>query len=99
MADATLRRISARLTVLRHAPEAADPKAGIWRDWITATLAALGADRPLPARPDLNQGQSLTRLVSQVDLLAGTLRPGQIRAAAAAGMAAPSGPPTMSVTR
>ncbi|MEG9525998.1 MAG: FUSC family protein [Hyphomicrobiales bacterium] len=93
VADATLRRISARLTVLRHAPEAADPKAGIWRDWITATLAALGADRPLPVRPDLNQGQSLTRLVSQVDLLAGTLRPGQIRAAAAAG------PPTVSVTR
>ncbi|WP_409518585.1 FUSC family protein [Methylobacterium sp. PvR107] len=99
VADATLRRISARLTVLRHAPEAADPKAEIWRRWITATLAALGADRPLPDRPDLNQGQSLTRLVSQVDLLTGTLRPGQIRAAVAAGMTAPPGPPAVPVTR
>ncbi|MBE7249087.1 MAG: FUSC family protein, partial [Actinomycetospora chiangmaiensis] len=84
VADATLRRISARLTVLRHAPEAADPKAAPWRGWITATLAALGADRPLPEGPDLDRGQSLVRLVSQVDLLVGTLRPAELRAATAA---------------
>ncbi len=79
VADATLRRISARLTVLRHAPEAVDPEAEPWRAWIAATLAALGEDRPLPERPDRNRAQSLTRLVSQVDLLVGTLRPGEIR--------------------
>lgn len=84
VADATLRRISARLTVLRHAPEAADPKAEAWRGWIAATLAALGTDQPLPERPDLDRGQSLVRLVSQVDLLAGTLRPGEIRGTASA---------------
>ncbi|MBE7246116.1 MAG: FUSC family protein, partial [Actinomycetospora chiangmaiensis] len=84
VADATLRRISARLTVLRHAPEAADPKAAAWRAWIPATLAALGTDRPLPERPDLDRGQSLVRLIGQVDLLIGTLRPGEFRGAAAA---------------
>jgi hypothetical protein len=84
VADATLRRISARLTVLRHAPEAADPRAEAWRGWIAATLAALGEDRPLPGRPDLDRGQSLVRLISQVDLLVGTLRPGELRAATAA---------------
>ncbi|MBE7248917.1 MAG: FUSC family protein, partial [Actinomycetospora chiangmaiensis] len=84
VADATLRRISARLTVLRHAPEAADPEAETWRDWITATLAALGADRPLPERPGLDRGQSFIRLISQVDLLVGTLRPAEIRRGTAA---------------
>jgi len=79
VADATLRRISARLTVLRHAPEAVDPAAEPWRAWIAATLAALGEDRPLPEQPAHDRGQSLTRLVSQVDLLVGTLRPGEIR--------------------
>jgi hypothetical protein len=93
VADATLRRISARLTVLRHAPEAAAPEAETWRAWIAATVAALGEDRPLPERPGLDRGQSLTRLVSQVDLLVGTLRPGQIRAEAAGAMAGgPDGP-------
>lgn len=85
VADATLRRISARLTVLRHAPEAAAPEAEAWRSWIAATLAALGQDRPLPERPDLERGQSLARLVSQVDLLSGTLRPGELRAIDGAG--------------
>ncbi|MCJ2062741.1 FUSC family protein [Methylobacterium sp. J-088] len=82
VADATLRRISARLTVLRHAPEAVDPSAEPWRAWIAATLAALGEDRPLPEQPALDRGQSLVRLVSQVDLLVGTLRPGEIRGGA-----------------
>ncbi|AWV15866.1 cyclic nucleotide-binding protein [Methylobacterium sp. XJLW] len=89
VADATLRRISARLIVLRHAPEAAAPEAEPWRAWITATLAALGADRPVPERPALDRGQSLVRLVSQVDLLVGTLRPGEIRAGTAAVGAVP----------
>jgi uncharacterized membrane protein YccC len=84
VADATLRRISARLTVLRHAPEAADPAAEAWRGWIAATLTALSADRPLPARPDRDRGQSLARLVSQADLLVGTLRPAELRAAPSA---------------
>ncbi|GJE15028.1 MULTISPECIES: FUSC family protein [Methylobacterium] len=81
VADATLRRISARLTVLRHAPEAADPKAETWRDWIAATLAAVSEDRPVPERPARDRGQSLVRLVSQVELLVGTLRPAELRAA------------------
>ena len=89
VADATLRRISARLIVLRHAPEAAAPEAEPWRAWISATLAALGADRPVPERPALDRGQSLVRLVSQVDLLVGTLRPGEIRAAAGGDGGAP----------
>lgn len=97
VADATLRRISARLSVLRHAPDAAGPVAPAWKEWIVETLAALGEDRPpLPDRPDGPQGPSLARLAAQVDLLTGTLRPGSVRAglsprAAAASSGAPEG--------
>jgi len=85
VADATLRRISARLSVLRHAPDAAGPVAPAWKDWIVETLKALGTDAPaLPGRPDAAQGPSLARLSAQVDLLTGTLRPGSNRAAALA---------------
>ena len=56
VADATLRRISARLTVLRHAPEAADPKAEIWRNWITACCfehegCSMGISATVRSRP------------------------------------------------
>ncbi len=82
VADATLRRISARLSVLRHAPDATAPIAPAWKDWIGDTLAGLGADAPaLPQRPEAAQGPSLARLAAQVDLLTGTLRPGDSRAA------------------
>ncbi|MDP4024195.1 FUSC family protein [Methylobacterium sp. NEAU 140] len=85
VADATLRRLSARLTVLRHAPEAAAREAAAWRAWVVETLRALAEDRPeLPEKPEAARGQSLTRLVGQADLLTGTLRPGQARAAALA---------------
>ncbi|MCJ2012794.1 FUSC family protein [Methylobacterium sp. J-076] len=77
VADATLRRISARLSVLRHAPDATAPALPAWKDWIVDTLAALAADGAgLPARPDTLQGPSFSRLAAQVDLLTGTLRPG-----------------------
>lgn len=82
VADATLRRISARLTVLRHAAEVASVEAEVWRVWIVESLRALGEDRPLPERPEGDRDPSLTRLVAQVELLAGTLRPGRTREAA-----------------
>ena len=87
VADATLRRISARLTVLRHAAEVASDKAEVWRVWIVETLRALGEDRPLPERPDPDREPALVRLVGQVDLLTGTLRPGQVLEAASAATA------------
>ncbi|MCJ2105060.1 FUSC family protein [Methylobacterium sp. E-041] len=80
VADATLRRISARLTVLRHAGAPAGAEDGPWKAWIAATLAALAEHRyPLPDRPDEARSPQLQRLVAQVDLLTGTLRPGQVR--------------------
>lgn len=86
VADATLRRISARLSVLRHAPDAAGPIAPAWKDWIVDTLTALGTDAPaLPERPPVAQSPSLARLGAQVDLLTGTLRPGSNRVALALG--------------
>ena len=87
VADATLRRISARLTVLRHAAEVASVEAEVWRVWIVESLRALGEDRPLPERPEGDRDPSLTRLVAQVELLAGTLRPGRTREAALASAA------------
>ena len=85
VADATLRRISARLSVLRHLPEASDPEDTAWRDWIVGTLAALGeGEASLPPRPETPRGPSFARLAAQVDLLTGTLRPGESRAAALA---------------
>jgi len=81
VADATLRRISARLSVLRHTPDGAGPVAAAWKAWIVETLAALGAEGgTLPERPGTPQGASYARLAAQVDLLTGTLRPGQARA-------------------
>lgn len=86
VADATLRRISARLSVLRHAPDASGPEATAWKAWIADTLAALGADSAsLPERPATPQGPSFARLAAQVDLLTGTLRPGSNRTALVAG--------------
>ncbi|WP_375463137.1 FUSC family protein [uncultured Methylobacterium sp.] len=83
VADATLRRISARLTVLRHARGTASPDDGAWSAWITGTLRALaeGCER-LPDRPEGTRSPSLGRLVAQAALLTETLRPGQARASA-----------------
>ena len=84
VADATLRRISARLTVLRHAGAPTGAEDGAWKTWIPSTLRALAENRsPLPDRPDGARSPQLQRLVAQVDLLTGTLRPGQVRAATA----------------
>lgn len=81
VADATLRRISARLTALRYAVETAEPEAlAAWSGWITATLANLGgegAPAPMPAAP---HSDGLRRLVGQVELLAETLAPTPARA-------------------
>ncbi len=66
VADATLRRISARLSVLRHLPDASDPEDLAWRDWIVGTLAALGdGQAPLPARPETPRGPSFARLAGR----------------------------------
>ena len=72
-ADATLRRISARLSALRFTPGESAPGEAAWRAWIVAALDALSAGAPPPAPPEAARGESLTRLVAQVDLLAETL--------------------------
>ena len=83
VADAALRRISARLTVLRHARGEASPDDGAWIAWITGTLRALtDGCEALPDRPEGARSPSLGRLVAQVAVLTETLRPGQPRAAA-----------------
>ena len=85
VADATLRRISARLTVLRHAGAPTQVEDGTWKAWIAATLQALAENRyPLPDRPDGVRSPQLQRLVAQVDLLTGTLRPAEVRDGASA---------------
>ncbi|TXM87516.1 FUSC family protein, partial [Methylobacterium sp. WL122] len=85
VADATLRRISARLTVLRHAGAPTQAEDGTWKAWIAANLQALAENRyPLPDRPGGARSPQLQRLVAQVDLLTGTLRPGQVREAVSA---------------
>ncbi|GJD39809.1 FUSC family protein [Methylobacterium bullatum] len=107
VADATLRRIGARLSALRHAaepkPALAEELAGdagdeaeacrAWTLWITTTLARLaedgGALPALPAHPALPRAESLVRLVTQVELLAETLRPQRSREAAAPAEAVP----------
>ncbi|WP_313898399.1 FUSC family protein [Methylobacterium sp. J-068] len=82
VADAALRRISARLTALRYAAETGEPEAlAAWSAWITETLASLGGEEapppvrtplPMPAAP---HSEGLRRLVGQVELLSETLNP------------------------
>ena len=91
VADATLRRISARLTVFRHGAVAPLPEDRDWTDWVAATLAGLAGSGPsLPPRPVGRRSPSLLRLVAQVDLLTGILRPGQVRDASSAGATMPA---------
>jgi uncharacterized membrane protein YccC len=74
VADATLRRISARLTALRYAPEPAQPEIlAAWSGWITATLASLAGEGTPPPVPVSPQSEGLRRLVGQVELLSETL--------------------------
>ncbi len=76
VADATLRRISARLSVLRHLPDASDRRTRRGGTGSWGTLAALGdGETSLPPRPETPRGPSFARLAAQVDLLTGTLRP------------------------
>jgi hypothetical protein len=86
VADATLRRISARLTALRYAVETAEPDAlAAWSGWITATLSSLGGegDGVLPPMPSAPRSEGLTRLVAQIELLGETLAPAATRTARA----------------
>ena len=84
VADATLRRISARLTALRYAAETADAEAlAAWSGWITATLASLGGEGALPPMPKARHTDGLRRLVGQVELLSETLNPSPERIATA----------------
>lgn len=86
VADATLRRISARLTALRYAVETAEPDAlAAWSGWITATLSSLGGegDGVLPPMPAAPRSEGLTRLVAQIELLGETLAPAATRTARA----------------
>ena len=76
VADATLRRISARLTALRYAVETAEPEAlAAWSGWVTVTLSSLGGDGAMPPMPTAPRSAGLSRLVAQVELLAETLNP------------------------
>ena len=84
VADATLRRISARLTALRYAVEAAEPEAlAAWSGWITATLSSLGGEGEgtSPPMPSVPRSEGLTRLVAQIELLGETLAPTAARGA------------------
>ena len=84
VADAALRRISARLTALRYAPETAEPEArAAWSGWVAATLASLAGEGTAPPVPAAPHGDGLRRLVAQVELLAGTLAPSPASAAPA----------------
>lgn len=84
VADATLRRISARLTALRYAVEVAEPEAlAAWSGWITATLSSLGGEGEgtSPPMPSVPRSEGLTRLVAQIELLGETLAPAAARSA------------------
>jgi hypothetical protein len=84
VADATLRRISARLMALRYAVEVAEPEAlAAWSGWITATLSTLGGEGedPSPPMPSVPRSEGLTRLVAQIELLGETLAPPAARSA------------------
>ncbi len=77
VADATLRRMAGRLSILRHEPEPAGAEAAswrTWRDWLSQALAATAAgDRP-PPKPEGADSAAFGRIAAQVELLAGTLR-------------------------
>ncbi|KQP93202.1 cyclic nucleotide-binding protein [Methylobacterium sp. Leaf113] len=82
VADATLRRISARLTALRYAVETAEPEAlAAWSGWVTVALSSLGGDGAMPPMPTAPRSDGLSRLVAQVELLAETLNPSTRRGA------------------
>ncbi|GJD49154.1 hypothetical protein OPKNFCMD_1884 [Methylobacterium crusticola] len=77
VADATLRRMAGRLSVLRHDPEprGLDPAVWrAWRDWVTAALARAARGEALPRKPDAAEAEPLARIGAQVELLAGSLR-------------------------
>jgi uncharacterized membrane protein YccC len=76
VADATLRRIAGRLTVLQHDPtERAHLDAPTWRRWRGWLTGALSERRDAAAtRPDLPRSDALARIARQVELLDGTLR-------------------------
>lgn len=76
VADATLRRIGARLSALRYATD--PPASGTeeaWAAWIIASLVQLAAGEGAPRPPDLPRSDGLRRLAAQVELLAETLHP------------------------
>lgn len=76
VADATLRRIGARLTALRYASDIAESDAdAAWIAWITATLTRLAAGETATRPPEVPRSDTLRRLASQVELLAETLHP------------------------
>ena len=84
VADATLRRIAGRLTVLQHDPtERAridDATWRRWRNWLGTALSESG-DAP-PPRPNLPPSDTLSRIARQIELLDGALR--RVRPAAPA---------------
>jgi uncharacterized membrane protein YccC len=75
VADATLRRIAGRLAAIALHPAARGGAPGpLTRAWVGEALAALGAGKPPPPRPEEESGfDMLDRLARQVELLAGTL--------------------------
>jgi len=78
VADAALRRIAGRLAALQHAPGlAGSAEMDRWREWLTASFAALASGSALPggmpADPD---NGPLGRIARQLVLIDGALRPG-----------------------
>ena len=74
VADATLRRLGGRLSVLQHeswSRHMLNAEAWqAWRGWITGALTAFAEGRPPPGtRPDDGPIESLSRIARQIELL------------------------------
>ena len=77
VADAALRRTAGRLAALQHAPGlVGSADMGAWRNWLTASFAALKVGAVLPAEaPDDPNNGPLGRIAHQLALIDGAMRP------------------------
>ena len=77
--DATLRRITGRLSALRYDLAARKGLDAVnwqpWRDWIASTLLAMSSGTaPAAPRPEGRPPEALSRIARQIELLEGALR-------------------------
>jgi uncharacterized membrane protein YccC len=80
IADATLRRLGGRLSVLQHDPNSrralATDIGRQWRTWIKDAISAVRRGKPIAPKPsDDVELESLSRIARQIELLAGALDP------------------------